>query len=463
MQSIKPVTEHPIEALFVKSLAEQLGSLGHTVKITVAYSGGPDSTVLLHLLKKYQKQFGYQLDAAHVNHGLRSAEEMLAEEKCVRQNADDSGIPLHTKKLAPGFLDYYAGRHHCGLEAAARIYRYHFFDKIQKLSHRPSLLALGHNSNDQVETVMMRLFAGGGIEGLKGIPLQTATLIRPLMHIERDLIMTYLNERGFSYVHDSSNFEEIYLRNRIRLKLLSQVEEIFPHARSSLIRLGTEVSSVLEHYNHLLESACPWERQGDKLSCLASDFMKLPFVSRRGMVLKMMNTLQRNNHEESRIPRNFFLPLDSPDYAEGIILKGHSILFVRKKNHLILSDIQKPGFRENLYFHLNSVHPFMTDQFILKILPVTGKRPPDSSVLLFLPMDSAVIRSPYSQSEKQHYTRAADESIYVVQGGREEFCVLDSSGNGLTGSVSGQKRSEFASDSLFQCVIIKGRGDYAPG
>ena len=204
--------QRKVETLFHNTLKTQLAGIDRPLKIFAAFSGGPDSTALLFLLKQYQAEFSYTLEAAYVNHGIRPAMETADEDASVLKVSSEWMIPLHIKKLCHGFLAYYSHKFNSGEEAAARLYRYHFFNRLKEKSEGKAILALGHNRNDQEETIIMRLFTGAGIEGLKGIPEHSDSLIRPLIHIDRDSIMQYLASHGLRYVHDSSNFNNEYLR-----------------------------------------------------------------------------------------------------------------------------------------------------------------------------------------------------------------------------------------------------------
>ncbi|MDA3955338.1 tRNA lysidine(34) synthetase TilS, partial [Oceanispirochaeta sp.] len=181
-----------VEILFHETLSTQLKDRILPFRIIAAFSGGPDSTALLFLLKRFQKDFGYDLEAAYVNHGIRPLSETSIEDNSVKKLTLDLQIPLHIKKLSSGLLKQYASRKHCGLEGAARLFRYRFFKKLQTLSPPGSVTALGHNRNDQEETIIMRLFSGAGLDGLKGIPESREALIRPLIHIDRDSLIQYL-------------------------------------------------------------------------------------------------------------------------------------------------------------------------------------------------------------------------------------------------------------------------------
>ncbi len=458
-------TLREIEEIFYGTLAAQLEGRSRPFRITAAYSGGPDSALLLYLLHKFSKDFGYTLDAAHVNHGIRSEEEMREEEECVIKNTKQLSLTLHNKKLSPGFLEFYARRKHCGTESAARTFRYGFFNRILDASGGDHLLALGHNRNDQEETIIMRLFTGAGLEGLKGIPEKSDKLIRPLIGLGRSEILTALDELQIPYVHDSSNSETVYLRNRIRLNLMDPIQDVFPRAGSSLLRLGRDTAAVLDHYYHLLDAACPWsEGVGEgEFSCKTEDFLRMPPVSRRAVILRLMNTLLQGDFQENRIPRQFFQPLEKPAFPEGILLKGYNILFLSQDDRLVLKKSPVTAAPENLFFVLKQDHPYFSDRFTLTLVPSGHPLPEGGEILFSLEGDSALLRTPYSAAEGRPFRGNQDRSVLFIQGGGDDFAVIDSFGESLATGRAGQKRSEFASKTGFQCVIIKGRGDYAPG
>jgi tRNA(Ile)-lysidine synthase len=135
------------------------------------------------------------------------------------------------------------------MEERARNARYAFFEKLKsKLSAKK--IAVGHNLNDQAETVLMRLLRGSGPSGLAGIPpTRDNTIIRPLIEIKRDEIESYLKARDLSYVIDSSNLQTDYLRNKIRLELLPQLLEYQP----KLIEHLGQLTHILRGENKFLE------------------------------------------------------------------------------------------------------------------------------------------------------------------------------------------------------------------
>jgi tRNA(Ile)-lysidine synthase len=173
--------------------------------ITVAMSGGVDSTALLLALVEIG---GIEIVAAHVNHHLRGTEsdddEAYVRELCARYD-----IPL---RVADGQLDPEAVRHR-GIEAAAREVRHARLREIAGTK----LIATAHQKNDQAETVLMRLMTGGGIAAMRGIhPIRDDGVIRPMLDVTRAEIEQFLAERKVTPRFDRSNADPRFLRNRVR-------------------------------------------------------------------------------------------------------------------------------------------------------------------------------------------------------------------------------------------------------
>ena len=215
-------------------------------KILVALSGGADSVALLYILHTA----GYHCEAAHCNFHLRG-KESDRDELFVRQLCERMEIHLHT-------IDFnttqYATEKHISIEMAARELRYQWFEKIRK-ECQADVVAVAHHQDDSIETILLNLIRGTGITGLLGIRPRNGAIVRPLLCINREEIIRYLQNIGQDYVTDSTNLEDEYTRNKIRLNLLPLMQEINPSVKNSLIETSIHLNDVATIYNKVIDEA----------------------------------------------------------------------------------------------------------------------------------------------------------------------------------------------------------------
>lgn len=194
--------------------------LDHRDRVIVGVSGGVDSMVLLHLLNACRGTHALTLIVAHVNHGLRP-DESEREAALVQQEADRLGLPYEYGQF--DVKDFQKRRGLSPQDAARRV-RFHFFNSLLK-KHDAQKIALGHNADDQVETMLLRWIKGSGVKGLKGmLPIREGRVIRPLLEMWRTEIDAFAAKQGIPYRVDSTNLRSDYLRNRIRLELIPLIE-----------------------------------------------------------------------------------------------------------------------------------------------------------------------------------------------------------------------------------------------
>lgn len=195
--------------------ADSSGTVPAPLRVLVGFSGGADSTALLDRLSRLP---GYSVAAVHVNHGIRGEEAIRDREFC-RGFCLDRGIPFFCLDADVPAMR----RQGESLETAARRVRYGYFAAVMGEQDYP-LLAVAHNADDNLETVLFRLCRGTGLRGLCGIPpvraFGSGYLVRPLLGVSREEILRYLWERELSYVTDSTNEETDAARNRLRLTVI---------------------------------------------------------------------------------------------------------------------------------------------------------------------------------------------------------------------------------------------------
>lgn len=228
-------------------LEEKLIERGDT--IIVAVSGGPDSIALLHGLCQLQSHYQWNVVAAHLNHGFRG-KDADADASYVEKIATALKIPSHLKKInVPEWMKEWG----LGPQEAARILRYGFLREVAG-KYSKSMIATAHQADDQVETLLMRIIRGSGLEGLAGIPMKRLDegipLIRPLLRITRSDIDNYCLKHHLQPRLDQSNLSEKYTRNRIRLQIVPLIKKENPEITQSI----THLSSLIYHENEFMDS-----------------------------------------------------------------------------------------------------------------------------------------------------------------------------------------------------------------
>ncbi|MCH5243889.1 MAG: tRNA lysidine(34) synthetase TilS [Lentimicrobiaceae bacterium] len=194
-------------------------------RLLLAVSGGVDSVVLLHLMRRYAAQYGgLEIAVAHCNFHLRG-EESMRDERFVRALTEKAGIPLFFAEFE---TESHARQGGISVEMAARELRYSFFEQLLNGKEQPGFDAclLAHHANDNAETFFINLFRGSGVKGLKAmLPLSPdGRYIRPLLFAQRCEILAYALQNRLDFVEDSTNAQTMYMRNRVRHELLPVAE-----------------------------------------------------------------------------------------------------------------------------------------------------------------------------------------------------------------------------------------------
>lgn len=214
--------------------------IGRGEKLIVAVSGGADSVALLAALSAS----GYECLAAHCNFHLRGAESMR-DMHFVEQLAADLDLDLAIKDFdVPGRMKA-TGE---SLEMACRELRYEWFHNLLEREHAAAI-AVGHHREDNVETFLLKLLRGSGLNGLCGIRPRNGFIVRPMLDLTRTQILAYLEGRGLGHIEDSSNAQNDFGRNKLRNILLPQLESLFPGASEAILSSVAKLSSAASVYN----------------------------------------------------------------------------------------------------------------------------------------------------------------------------------------------------------------------
>jgi len=254
-------------------------------RVVLGVSGGPDSVVLLHVLLRLRSPRRLRLRVVHVNHQLRA--DSADDARHVAQLAAQWKVPVDVVERD---VQGECAAQGWSLEEGARRIRYEVLRQVATC-HSAQRIAVAHTADDQAETVLMRLLRGAGLTGLSGMsyarPLESSTLIRPLLDVWRRDILAYAAAHRVSFRHDASNADPRFLRNRLRAQLLPLLEQSYnPNIKARLVQLANQCRTDLEFIQSLAQRQ--WKRmaklrRGEWVLRLAS-FRRQPEALRRQLI-----------------------------------------------------------------------------------------------------------------------------------------------------------------------------------
>ena len=262
----------------VKQTIQKYNLIEENQRVVVGVSGGPDSLALLSVLS----ELGYDVFVAHINHGLR--ETAKADEDFVCKFCNEQNIPCFVKKI-----NLKENLNGMSTEEAGREARYQFFKEIAEKNHCHKI-ATAHNSNDNVETVLMNMIRGSGLSGLKGIEPQRDNIIRPLLEVSRKEIEEYCEKHKLNPRKDETNDETIYTRNKVRLELIPYLEQnINSNVMQNIIRMSEIIREEEKYIQKQVEKEFDRILQNENQNELILNmkfFNELDIVLKRRIILK---------------------------------------------------------------------------------------------------------------------------------------------------------------------------------
>ena len=221
-----------------------LANLPKNTPVLLAFSGGADSSALLHLLKEDAQANHFKLYAAHFNHQIRG-EEAERDAKFCKEVCQKLDIPLH---IGTADVPSLAKQNGNSIEAEAREQRYAFFEKIMHENNIP-ILVTAHHSEDQIETILLHILRGSGVNGICGMQecrtfANNLYLTRPLLKAQKKDILALCNENKIDFVIDSTNDDTQYMRNAIRHDIIPKLYELQPNLCEVFERLSTNAKDA---------------------------------------------------------------------------------------------------------------------------------------------------------------------------------------------------------------------------
>jgi len=238
-------------------------------KLFLAVSGGLDSMVLLHLFN----QLPYEIAVLHCNFQLRGLES-FGDQDFIQNYCDQNNIPIFTTQFD---TEAFAKDYKLSTQVAARELRYSWFYELLETKKFDFILT-AHHADDNLETFIINLTRGTGLDGLTGIPEQNDKIIRPLLPFSRDEILTYAEENTIQWREDSSNASNKYLRNKIRHDLVPMLKEINP----AFLNAFQKTQSYLQESLEMVEDASIMiyqqvaKEEGDDIHFDLKQLKKLP-------------------------------------------------------------------------------------------------------------------------------------------------------------------------------------------
>ncbi len=308
----------------VKSFVLREGLIREGDAIIAAVSGGPDSVAMLDMLLRLRRHIPFSVTVAHYNHRVRGAESDR-DETFVRELARREGLDFV-------FARRKASKKMKTSESELRKARYRFL--LQLADQMEAKIALAHHRNDQVETVLMRIFRGTGVKGLPAMRPVSGPLIRPLLCLWRYEIEDYVHERRLEYVDDVTNRDERIPRNFLRLRVIPMVEKMFPGASDAVLRLAEsayEDTLFLEALARRFISHASLQKETAVYSL--DELRSLPVALRKRLIRITVETITGN------VPSWKFV-----DQVENIVFsteavesKGSGVYVYREGHYLVIT------------------------------------------------------------------------------------------------------------------------------
>ena len=312
-------------------------------RLVLGVSGGPDSIAMLDILYniKMKEKIKFNIIVVHINHMIR--EEAIEDEKFVKDFCEKKKIDFFSKSIDVKKL---ANTNKIGIEEAGRKARYDFFEEILKKTNS-NKIAIAHNKNDKIETIIMNLMRGSGISGLKGIEEKRGKYIRPLIECDRSEIEQYCKNQNLNPRIDKTNFNNEYTRNKIRNIVIPYIKDEFnPNIINTLDRLSILVKEEEEYIEKQVKETYKillLEENKENIILDLKKFNKQEKVIKSRLVLYTITRLFNTSKGIERIHVEDIIKLCNnnignkfliPNKKIKVLVKEHKIYFISLLNQI---------------------------------------------------------------------------------------------------------------------------------
>lgn len=312
-------------------------------KIVLGVSGGPDSICMLDNLRELKEEqiIEFEIYVAHINHMIR--EEAIDDEKYVQEYCKKYNIECFVKRAD---VQKIASEKKIGTEEAGRKVRYDFFEEVLQKTES-NKIAIAHNKNDKIETIIMHLLRGSGLSGLKGIePIRDNKYIRPLLECERTEIEQYCEDKKLNPRIDKTNFENEYTRNKIRNIVIPYIKKEFnPNIIQTLSRLSdlaTDESNYIELQTQKAFEKILIAKEKEQITLNLKEFNKQDKVIKNRLILYTTKELMGSTQGIEKIHIEDIIKLCqnnvgnkflTPNKNLKVLVKDKKIFFIRQNTH----------------------------------------------------------------------------------------------------------------------------------
>lgn len=312
-------------------------------KIVLGVSGGPDSICMLDNLREVKEEqiIEFEIYVSHINHMIR--EEAIDDEKYVQEYCKKYNIECFVKRAD---VQKIASEKKIGTEEAGRKVRYDFFEEVLQKTES-NKIAIAHNKNDKIETIIMHLLRGSGLSGLKGIePIRDNKYIRPLLECERTEIEQYCEDKKLNPRIDKTNFENEYTRNKIRNIVIPYIKKEFnPNIIQTLSRLSdlaADESNYIELQTQKAFEKILIAKEKEQITLNLKEFNKQDKVIKNRLILYTTKELMGSTQGIEKIHIEDIIKLCqnnvgnkflTPNKNLKVLVKDKKIFFIKQNTY----------------------------------------------------------------------------------------------------------------------------------